>query len=191
MRLFIAATLPIDVAEALEHVVAKVRGQLGPASWVSPQAQHVTFAFIGTQMEDAVATISAALAHRLAPVAAFDARLEGAGFFPSRSRARVAWCSVTPRDPLMAIATVVRERLAVAGIPFDEKPFHPHLTLARLKGSWPAASIAAFENAINSFESPLFPIAHVMLYESRLSPLGATHTVLESYPLSKALTDYT
>jgi 2'-5' RNA ligase len=184
MRLFIAATLPIDVAEGLEHVVARVRGQLGPASWVSPQGQHVTFAFIGTQTEDAVATISAALAHRLAPVAAFDARLEGAGFFPSRSRPRVAWCSVTPRDPLMAIATVVRERLAVAGIPFDEKPFHPHLTLARLKGPWSAASIAAFEGAIGSFESPLFRVDHVRLYDSRLSGRGATHALVESYALA-------
>ena len=186
MRLFVAATLPLDVAEALDHLLRKVRPHLGAASWVRPEAQHVTFAFVGEQPEDAVATISSALAHRLAPVAAFGARLEGAGFFPSRSRPRVAWCGITPRDPLMAIATVVRERLAVAGIPFDEKPFHPHLTLARLKGPWSSDSVAAFESAVGEFESPLFDIGQVRLYESRLSAQGATHTVMASYALARS-----
>jgi 2'-5' RNA ligase len=185
MRLFIAATLPLDVAVALDHRVATVRRELGPASWTRPEAQHVTFAFVGEQSEEAIGIISDALAHRLSLLAAFDARLEGAGFFPSRARPRVAWCGITPRDPLMAIATVVRERLAVARIAFDEKPFHPHLTLARLKERWSPESVAAFESAIDSFESPLFHIDHVRLYESRLSSSGATHTVLESYPLSK------
>ena len=186
MRLFIAATLPLDVAESLDHVVRKVRPQLGAASWVHPDAQHVTFAFVGEQPESAIATISSALAPRLALVAALEARLEGAGFFPSRSRPRVAWCSITPRDPLMAIATVVRERLAVAGIPFDEKPFHPHLTLARLKVPWSLESVAAFESAIGAFDSPLFHIGHVLLYGSRLSPQGATHTVIASYALARS-----
>jgi RNA 2',3'-cyclic 3'-phosphodiesterase len=186
MRLFIAATLPLDVAEALDHVIRSVKPRVGAASWVRPEAQHVTFAFVGEQPERAIDTISATLAPRLAPVAALEARLEGAGFFPSRSRPRIAWCSVTPRDPLMAIATVVRERLAVAGIPFDEKPFHPHLTLARLKGSWAAESVATFESAIGAFDSPLFHIDHVLLYGSRLSTEGATHTLLASYPLARS-----
>ena len=186
MRLFIAATLPLDLAESLDHIVRKVKPRLGPASWVRPDAQHVTFAFAGEQSEHTINAISTALAPRLAPIAAFEARLEGAGFFPSRSRPRIAWCSITPRDPLMAIATVVRERLAVAGVAFDEKAFHPHLTLARLKGPWSADSVASFESAIAAFESPLFPIDHVRLYESRLSSQGATHTVLASYPLARA-----
>jgi 2'-5' RNA ligase len=187
MRLFIAATLPLDIAESLDHVLGKVRPQLGEATWVRPEAQHATFAFIGDQPESAIDAISDSVAPRLALLASFDARLGGAGFFPSRSRPRVAWCSIGPRDPLMAIATVVRERLAAAGIPFDEKPFHPHLTLARLKGPWPSESVAAFESAISAFESPLFPIDHVRLYESRLSGRGAVHTVLASYPLTRGL----
>jgi len=87
---------------------------------------HLTLAFIGE--------IPDARARRLA--AAIEDAFDGApawtvdrpGTFP---RARVLWVAGAPAPALGALAASVRACLTQLGVPFDHKPFMPHLTLAR------------------------------------------------------------
>ena len=41
------------------------------------------------------------------------------------------WAGVKPSEALDALAEQVRSKLDEAGIPFDHRPFYPHITLAR------------------------------------------------------------
>ena len=80
MRLFIATTFPADVLRLLNERVAPVRPKLPPASWVRPETQHLTFAFLGEQPDALVDRIAPLLTSRLHGIARFEASLRGCGF---------------------------------------------------------------------------------------------------------------
>lgn len=173
MRLFIATTFPAVILRDLNDRVAPLKPKLPPASWVKAETQHLTFAFLGEQDESVVDGID------IDPGPAFEATLQGCGFFPGRSRPRVAWIGVEPPDAFIALAH--RVRAAVKG--FDDKPFKPHLTLMRVRDSWPAGAVDIFENAMRDYRSAPFPVDRVVLYKSQLSPKGAVHTSLREFAL--------
>ena len=171
MRLFIAATFPAEILRDLNDRVAAVKSKLPHASWVRPESQHLTFAFLGEQPESVVDAI------RIDAGDSFEARLHGCGFFPNRRNARVGWVGVEPADRFIELAARVRENLT----DFDRKEFKPHLTLMRIRDRWPPLAIETFENALRDYKSAPFVVSGVTLYSSKLQSSGAVHTPLRRW----------
>jgi 2'-5' RNA ligase len=67
------------------------------------------------------------------------------------------------------------------GIATDERPFSPHLTLARLKDTVPV-TVTSFELRHGELAYPPFEVSRVILYSSVLSNQGAIHRVEMSVP---------
>ena len=178
MRLFIAATFPEDVLRELNERIGSVKPKLPPASWVRPETQHLTFAFLGEQEESIVARIAIDAGER------FDATLQGCGFFPNRRHARVGWVGVGPEERFIAIASKVRDAVTEAGVTLDRNEFRAHLTLVRMRDRWPPLAIDTFERALRDYRSAAFTVSEVTLYSSRLNPHGAIHTALRTFPLA-------
>ena len=76
--------------------------------------------------------------------------------------------------------------LAKAGVAPDTRKFHPHITLARLKGG-ASRHVGDFEVQHALFKMHEIPVEGFHLYSSRLTPEGAIHTVEESYYLDGML----
>jgi 2'-5' RNA ligase len=183
MRLFLATTFPGEVLRALNERVVSVRPKLPPASWVRPETQHLTFAFLGEQDEAAMERLVPLVCARLKPVARFEATLRGCGFFPNPRHARVGWVGAEPVERFNEIAKAVRDAVKEAGVELDRSEFRPHLTLMRMREGWPPLSIEIFNKALRDFASQPFPVDRVTLYSSKLSPKGAEHTALKEFPL--------
>jgi 2'-5' RNA ligase len=164
--------------------VARLKSRLPSASWVRPEAQHLTFAFLGEQEESLIERVVPDLESRLRDVGKFTATLSGAGFFPNPRHARVGWVGLDPRQPFCDVASAVREVVTKNGVELDRADFHPHLTLMRLRDAWPPASIETFERAFRDFSSAPFAVDTVTLYSSRLHPGGAIHTPLRNIALA-------
>jgi 2'-5' RNA ligase len=177
MRLFIATTFPAEVLGALNEKVTTVKSRLPHASWVKPETQHLTFAFLGEQDEEVVQRIAFDAGEK------FDAWLKGCGFFPNRRNARVGWVGVEPHDRFIELAERVRDGLRAVHVSLDEKEFRPHLTLMRIRDRWPPLATEMFENAFRDYHSLPFTFGSVTLYSSRLSPTGAIHTPLRTFAL--------
>lgn len=173
MRLFVAIELPMELKQQIGARVESVRQQLPVASWGKAETYHVTLAFIGDQPESIVTAIAAQLQASVRE-ARFGVEIKGAGFFPNARRARVAWIGLSPADRLAALATEVREGLRRVHVAFDEKPFKPHLTLARLKAPWSETDAALLTKAFDQFDGG-FTVREVTLFSSQLSAKGATH----------------
>ena len=184
MRLFIATTFPADVLRLLSERVAPVRPKLPPASWVRPETQHLTFAFLGEQPEALVDKIAPLLTARLGNVPRFDASLRGCGFFPNPRHARVGWVGVEPEERFGDVANAVRSAVKEAGVELDRSEFRPHLTMMRMREGWPPMSIDTFNRALRDFKSDTFPVERVTLYASKLSPKGAEHTAMREFTLA-------
>jgi 2'-5' RNA ligase len=184
MRLFIATTFPQDVLRLLNERLQPVRPKLPPASWVRPETQHLTFAFLGEHPASLVDQLSPLLTARLATVPRFEAALRGCGFFPNPRHARVGWVGAEPEERFGAIANAVRAAVKEAAVELDRSEFRPHLTMMRMREGWPPMSIETFTKALRDYRSAPFAVDRVTLYESKLNPKGAEHTALREFSLS-------
>ena len=184
MRLFIATHFPEEVLRDLNDRVAHLKTRLPAASWVRPEAQHLTFAFLGEQPETLVGQIAQPLTGACGAIAKFGARLRGCGFFPNPRRARVGWIGLHPETQFEQVAHAVREVVTTNGVALDGGVFKPHLTLMRMRDNWPPASIDLFTRSLRDYESAPFSVTEVTLFSSQLNPKGAVHTPLQRFELS-------
>jgi len=177
-RLFVAIRPPASIRTQLLDLMEGLRG----ARWQDENQLHLTLRFIGEVERHQAEDIAAALGtiHH----AAFDLALSGLGSFDRRRQPVTLWAGVTPHEPLKALHKKVDQALTRAGVEPDRRAFSPHITLARLGRS--ADSIQPLMAQAGGVSSEPFSVTDVRLYESELSPQGATYTVVARYPLAPA-----
>jgi 2'-5' RNA ligase len=129
MRIFIALDIPAEVRARLTEYMERVHALAPEARWARVEGLHVTLKFVGEISDARVQEVKTALASVKA--APFAIRFEGMGFFPSAKAARVFWAAVDGGEDLPQLASATNTALAKLGIAPEEKPYHPHLTLAR------------------------------------------------------------
>jgi RNA 2',3'-cyclic 3'-phosphodiesterase len=169
MRLFVAITPPEHVLTELEGMVAPLRPAWPGLRWTSPDAWHVTLAFLGEVSDSAAAALSTRLeraAHRHDSLAL---SLQAGGAFPSGPRARVLWTGVDgDRRALQALAGSVAAgaRRAGAPTPDEGRPYRPHLTLARCREP---ANVAPLVQALAGYAGAFWVAAAIQLISSNFS----------------------
>ena len=193
MRLFIALEIPEAVRREVARRVAGLRERLPRAKWVDPANLHLTLLFLG-QVDDAkVPSLAAALRDAFARHPSLDLRLADAGTFPPRRPARVAWVGVkeTPGESIGSApsrvaglqADATAAAVDVIGFEPEDRPFSPHVTLARCDPSWPRDAADRFAAAFPGTIGQPWTAERGVLMESRLSPRGAQYRVAAELPL--------
>ncbi|MEA5038483.1 MAG: RNA 2',3'-cyclic phosphodiesterase [Clostridiaceae bacterium] len=122
MRLFIAILFSPDIKSSLLRAVSDLRMQSETGVFSRPENLHLTLAFLG-EIHDAAAALQAMEAAGGTP---FSLATEGCGRF-----GELWWAGVRENPALSALARRLRRELDVRQVPYDHKPFHPHITLAR------------------------------------------------------------
>ena len=111
--------------------------------------------------------------------------LDRVDIFGDRRRARVLWAGVKPSQALMSLQSKSESAFVRAGLVPEPRKFHPHVTLARLKGTRTDRLVDYLE-AHAGFFTPEFSVSEFLLYSSHLGRNGATYTVEANYPLDFA-----
>lgn len=182
MRLFVAIELPDRQKQALRQL----RTEIPAARWLPPGQLHLTLAFLGEVAAERTGLLAEALAAiREAP---FELAVGGSGCFPQRSRPRVLWAGVTAAAGLLRLAARVQAAVRACGLELEERPFSPHITLARLKVPCPR-EVGLFLDRHRQLDLGSFPVTGFTLFQSRLSPEGALHLPLRVFPLLAADSD--
>ena len=172
-------------AAAIERLRRRVTATAPAArlTWASPDRLHLTVRFIGEVAAPAAEAIAAALRPAI-PMVPFDVSMAGFGTFPGRGAPRVIWAGLTSGlQPLREVEAEVTARLRKTGVPPESRPYSPHLTLARVRDPAGLRAAALFEE----LPDQVLGTAHVdaiTLFESRLSPKGATYVALQRTPLT-------
>lgn len=125
-RVFLALWLPPDLADALSRTARNLTRICGGRP-SRAATLHLTLAFVGDVPHEQVETLV-----RLVPTLrgeAFRLVLDRAGLWRHNG---IAWAgpSILP-VPLVALRREAERVLDHAAIPFDRRPFRPHVTLAR------------------------------------------------------------
>jgi 2'-5' RNA ligase len=184
MRLFVALEIPEAVRRELSRRVAALRDRLPRARWVDLEMVHLTLLFLGEVPEDRVPALSAKLREAFAKHAPMTLRLSGGGTFPPKRPARVAWIGMEAPEELAAVqADAVAAAVEAVGFEPEERPFKPHVTLARCEPNWPRDAAEKFASAFPGEIGPPFLVDRGVLMSSKLSPKGARHSLVEALPL--------
>ena len=183
VRAFLA--IPPDGAwsEPAGRLLAGLRGSLPDASWTRPETWHVTVRFLGDVGPDALELFEEALGGVAAGLGPARLVRRGAAVFPSRGPARVVGVGLDGEGSLPELAAAAEACARRAGLPPENRPFHPHVTFARLRRPWPREAVARFRAAVDSWELPVWPARGFALYRSELRPEGAVHTAIARWEL--------
>lgn len=182
-RLFIAIELSPEVRERLAELISDMRkaAQFTAAapSWSRAEASHLTLQFLGDTAEDKVPALAGALDRAVATLAPFEVALRGVGGFPSLKRPRVLWLGVAEGEAGLRAAqrAVVRETQALGIVP-EDRPFRPHLTLARIKSNKAIELLMQRLRRFTSKSAGKFLAEEIVLFRSQLHPDGARYTAL-------------
>jgi 2'-5' RNA ligase len=181
MRMFVALVPPPDTRAEL---AAAVHGLPTPAGlrWTRPEQWHVTLAFLAEVDERTREQLAERLARAARRHPPAELALTGAGRFGTR----VLWTRVDgDRAALARLVDSVRAAVRRCGLPADERPYRPHLTLARA-GS-PAPDLAPLVASLRGFTGRSWPAAELHLVRSHLGagPGGtAHHESVATWPLT-------
>ena len=179
-RLFVAADVPEAVRSRLAEELEPLREASPELRWSPPENWHVTLKFLGAVRSSLVADAGHAVADAAATTDRFDTHLLGVDAFPSARRARVLWVGMSdPDERFRALAGALDIALEQIVKP-EERPFTPHLTVARAKQPLPLVEDLA---AVGGLRSETFPLDHVTLYRSHLRRPAPLYEPVESFSL--------
>jgi 2'-5' RNA ligase len=189
VRLFVALDIDAEIRARIESFVRALKSQVPGVRFVDSETYHITLKFLGeTSKLDAIR-------EQLRSVQApqFDVSFRGTGFFPSPQRPRVFWAGIEAGPELAALASKIDAALSPLGFEREKGPYCPHLTLSRKGTGNPrdnrASANTGFQRVqqiLSSTSQPDFgtmTAREFFLYESRLSPAGASYTKLERFTL--------
>ena len=185
VRLFICITLPEFIKKDLGTVQSGLKKNRVKASWPRPDAMHLTLRFLGPVKRARIDPLSRTLSRIGPQTRPFKLRAAGIGIFPSNHRARVIWAGVGGQTHILGtLVSQINEALeADQKIKPEEKPFLPHLTLARFRQPPDRDQLAGWLASFRQFSSPFFTVRRFCLMKSRLLASGARHEPILSVDL--------
>jgi 2'-5' RNA ligase len=180
VRLFIGIQIPQTIRSTFASLLKDFRAIAPQVKWVRADNLHVTLKFLG---ETQLAKLGALQVVLAAVRSAEPVNLEfrGLGFFPNEKRPRVFWAGAEASANLKSLAADIDQAVHRLAFPLEDRPFTPHLTLARfhLPGIPPKLLQAIQEKSAQSFGS--FRAGEFHLIESKLKPTGAEYTTLQTF----------
>jgi 2'-5' RNA ligase len=164
VRAFFAIDLPKDAVDGAAAAIASLKHFVpSGATFTDTSRIHVTLQFLG-EIEEAAVERALEVARRVA-FEPFEIVVAGPGAFPDRDAPRVLFLEIEREAALRALAESLGRGLREEGFTLDDRPYRPHVTLARIKSR---RSVAAARDALTRLTSEPVraKIDRFFLYES-------------------------
>ncbi len=184
-RLFFALPLPSPTKTPIEALLPEISRTLPDARIAAASSWHLTLAFLGQVRPESAADVVKVGETAVAGLSPARLRLEGAGGFPDARRARVLWAGIAGDvDVLERLAATLAAECRRAGLRFEERELHPHLTLARFQRPAPLPESIVERIAEAAAASPPWRARELCCYRSTLTRSGARYQVVRTFPLA-------
>ncbi len=185
LRLFLAIETPPDIRPRIAAIRDRLETSDADVKWEPDEKLHATLKFLGSSDEGLLPEIVSYIEGVSKQSDPLHLKYAGIGCFPSRRAPRVIWVGMEDlKGNLTSFQQEIESALAPLGFEREERKFHAHVTLGRVKGNRKIKGLLRKIESI-TFESQPVEIREVALIKSELRPSGSIYTTLKTIPLSK------
>jgi 2'-5' RNA ligase len=184
-RVFIAIELPASVRKKLKDHLEHLRESVpdARASWSREENLHLTLKFLGDTPVSRIETLSQVAKRAASNVIPFELIVSGVGAFPPRGQPRVLWIGIEDLSgQLGKLQQALEDECNKEGFARETRPFHPHLTIARLRRPQGSRQLAALHEEMG-FEAETVRASALVVVRSELRSEGSRHTVISRHEL--------
>ncbi len=185
LRLFVAVEIEDRSTLAriigIRNRVSSLGADLKP---VEDENIHLTLRFLGEVEEQLIPSIYRAV-DELSTFRQFTMMVRGLGAFPNNRNPRVVWVGISEgSETLRSMRSAIDRGLRGLKIYEDEHSFHPHITIARIRGRSNIDILSRFIEENTDLELGSSPVTKVVLKKSILTPRGPIYSDLRIVPLT-------
>ena len=183
IRCFYAVEVDERTRTALAEAHHALRQAGADLSYPNLEDIHLTLIFLGHVFAARIADFSELLDRVSASVRAFSFRVAGVGTFGPPRSPRVVWAGVRAPAELDRLSRGLVDGLRALDMPVEDRPFRPHVTLARVGST---RGLAALTSQVASIRNAVFGdvlVRRTVLMRSHLERPDARYSVLHASPL--------
>jgi len=184
IRSFLAIEIPRTIQKKIEEIQEDLKSSRADVRWVSPEKIHLTLKFFGNIDESKIDPIVKSIEGPIRTSPPFSIRVRGVGAFPYLKNPRVIWMGlVDGKEVLVHFQKQLEKELERIGFEPEQRAFHPHLTLGRMKTSKGKEGLTGKIERYKEEEFGDFQVERVVLFKSDLKPTGPIYTTLREIKL--------
>jgi 2'-5' RNA ligase len=184
MRTFIAIDISEECRRMLDRQQENLRSLGGDVRWTAIQSIHLTLKFLGEVNPEILPGLAESLENFVEKQCGFSLRLHNLGCFPNLKNPRIIWCGIEgDTESLAVLHRRTESACTLFGFAPEDRPFHPHLTLGRVRSKRNLQPLIDCIKIGSDLECS-FRVDHFNIYKSTLRPQGAVYSVLKTIALS-------
>ncbi|HEV2884553.1 MAG TPA: RNA 2',3'-cyclic phosphodiesterase [Pyrinomonadaceae bacterium] len=185
-RVFCAVELPLDLRERMMDHVHELRSSIpnARASWNRIENLHLTVKFLGNVDTRRVDDILAAALQAAMSVAPFEIKVGGCGSFSQRGSPRVLWTGIDDLESGMKrLYQALEDAMEAIGFARESRPFHAHITIARIRVGDDNARRLAERHRELPFSPAVVKVNSLAVIRSILGTEGSRYITLADHKL--------
>jgi 2'-5' RNA ligase len=174
MRLFFGLPLPHELLEDVSTVTDRLKERYPGVTVPRTEGLHITLHFFGERDDKEAEELKKVLLAPEVTLPAVEARFSEVGAFPPGGLPRVIFADIGEgRRTIISLQEILSGALTRAGlaVPDEKRPYHPHLTLGRVKYG------SIDRTFLKGLALPLqpFTVTRCILFQSLLQREGAVY----------------
>lgn len=186
MRTFIAIDLDNEIKNNLSQLISRLK-KCSPninIKWIKHQGMHLTLKFLGEIPTDKVSEVESSLRKVTEKHRHFSLKFKGTGTFPEgNKRPRILWLGIEDNETLKIFQSELESELEKIHFPRENRKFHPHLTLGRVKSYYGLSSTLSELTKDREKDFGKMIVRKITLFKSILKPSGAEYTIISEHEL--------
>jgi 2'-5' RNA ligase len=183
IRTFLALPVPAEFRKVMADVQSELIQASAEVKWESSDKFHITLKFLGDTNPSVISSLHESLVKSIGSFPSFDIIYAGLGSFPTIDRPRIVWIGTQPCEEVQRLYQCVEESSSSLGFAKDDRPFHAHVTLGRVKGNRGLDRLTAKLKSV-TFQALTARCTEIHIMRSVLKPTGSVYTLLNSIPLA-------
>lgn len=184
VRSFLAVQLPEKILNKIGEVQKELKSCRADVRWVSPHHIHLTLKFFGNVEEAKIDSIAQSIEEPARSTSPMSITVRGIGAFPGLKSPRVIWLGLhDEKKVLVSFQKRLEGEFQKIGFQPEDRPFHPHLTLGRMRSNRGKEALVEVMEKFREEELGNFQVERVILFKSDLTPQGPIYTALKEVKL--------
>ncbi len=182
-RTFIAIDIPLE--ESIVKQINKLKAEFAneKIKWIKAHQYHITIQFLGNVEDADISPINESLGKVTEGFGEFPLQLEEFGVFRNLRNPGILWIGFRPCDELAKLKNAIEDEMTGFGFEKSDKPFSPHLTIARIKAFRQKEKLKELIDRYSGKTLQLVHVGEIILYESILKPDGPEYKVIKKHSL--------